>query len=176
MSNRFAIGAKVKIKAIINGNPVWQYREVTAQSGYCSQNSMIAHFGLGSTTNVDSLMVQFPGGLDTVITNISADQQLFVKEGTTTGISSLHPYASISCFPNPTENNFTVVLTLVNAEKVQLRLLNLSGIIVSNKEVDAKAGKNLFEWNSNELDTLSGTYFLEASGKNWKERTKMTIH
>jgi hypothetical protein len=43
-------------------------------------------------------------------------------------------------------------------------------------DVTANAGKNLYQWNGEELDTLSGIYFLEASGKNWKERTKVSLH
>jgi hypothetical protein len=165
----------VKIKAIIDGTPVWQYREVTAQSGYCSQNSMIVHLGLGNATKVDSLMIQFPGGGDTTLTDVSIDQQLFVKEGSTTGISSVNSFASLKSYPNPAENNFSVELNVVNSETVTLRLMNVAGTVISEKEVAAKSGKNLFQWNSAETDSLSGIYFLEASGKNWKERTKVTL-
>ena len=40
VSNRSAIGARVRIKAMIGGVPVWQTREVSSQSGYCGQNSL----------------------------------------------------------------------------------------------------------------------------------------
>ncbi|MEK7256849.1 MAG: CRTAC1 family protein, partial [Bacteroidota bacterium] len=46
-SNRSAIGAKVWVKATIGGQQVTQLREISAQSGYCGQNSLVAHFGLG---------------------------------------------------------------------------------------------------------------------------------
>ena len=174
-SNRSAIGAKVRVKATINGKPVWQYREVTAQSGYCSQNSMIVHFGLGNAATVDSLIIKFLGGGNTTLANIPVDQQLFVKEGSTTGIPSVNSVASLQCFPNPAKKNFSIALNVVNSETVTLRLMNVSGVVISEKEVAAKSGENLFQWNSPETDTLSGIYFLEASGKNWKQRTKIAF-
>ncbi len=38
LSNRSAIGTKVKVKSILNGSSVWQMRELSAQSSYCGQN------------------------------------------------------------------------------------------------------------------------------------------
>ena len=37
VTNRSAIGSKIRIKSIINGHPVWQMREIDAQSGYCAK-------------------------------------------------------------------------------------------------------------------------------------------
>ncbi len=38
ISNRSAIGAKVRVRAVIGGAPRWQMQEVVAQTGYNSQN------------------------------------------------------------------------------------------------------------------------------------------
>ena len=53
VSNKSAIGAIVKLKAEISGQPVWQMRKVAGQNGYCGQNLQI-HFGLGDATQIDS--------------------------------------------------------------------------------------------------------------------------
>jgi enediyne biosynthesis protein E4 len=63
LSNRTAIGGKVKIKAMIDGTSVWQIREVSAQSGYCGQNSMTQHFGLKNAGIIDSLVVLWPSAV-----------------------------------------------------------------------------------------------------------------
>lgn len=55
--NQSAIGAIIKIKATIDGNSIWQMRRIAGQSGYCSQNSLNVHFGLGDATMIDSLVV-----------------------------------------------------------------------------------------------------------------------
>jgi hypothetical protein len=40
-----------------------QIREISGGSGYLCQNSLIAHFGLGSLSTVDSVSVRWPSGL-----------------------------------------------------------------------------------------------------------------
>ncbi|MGC4022324.1 MAG: ASPIC/UnbV domain-containing protein [Cyclobacteriaceae bacterium] len=75
-SNRSAIGAKVKIFS----QGKWQMRELSAQSGYNSQNSLIAHFGIGTATTVDSLVVQWPSGIRQVQANIAAKRLVKVVE------------------------------------------------------------------------------------------------
>ena len=79
-SNRSALGAKVKLKASINNNPVWQYREVNAQNGFNSQNSLIVHFGLGNATTVDSVIIIWPSGSTDILTNLSTNQLYSINE------------------------------------------------------------------------------------------------
>lgn len=64
-SNRSAIGAKVRVKATINGKEVWQMREISAQTGggVGSQNSLKAYFGLGDAIQVDEVIIEWPSGL-----------------------------------------------------------------------------------------------------------------
>ncbi|MDX1783831.1 MAG: CRTAC1 family protein, partial [Aequorivita vladivostokensis] len=61
-SNGSAVGAKVRVRANINGNEVWQIRQIEAASGYCSQNSFTNHFGLGDASNVSEIEVHWPSG------------------------------------------------------------------------------------------------------------------
>ena len=46
LSNRSAIGAKMKVKATIRGSTFWQVRDVSGGSGYFSQNSLDVTIGL----------------------------------------------------------------------------------------------------------------------------------
>jgi enediyne biosynthesis protein E4 len=71
ISNYSAIGAKVKLKANINGNPVWQYREVSAQNNFDGQNSERVHFGLGDASTIDSVIIIWPSGQQKILTNLS---------------------------------------------------------------------------------------------------------
>lgn len=80
-SNRSAIGAKVYVKAMINGKSVWQMREVSAQNGYCSQNDLRVHFGLEQTTNIEEIKIVWPLGLTQVFKNEKADRFLEITEG-----------------------------------------------------------------------------------------------
>ncbi|MCK9408730.1 MAG: FG-GAP-like repeat-containing protein [Bacteriovoracaceae bacterium] len=79
VSNFSAIGARVNVKATINGKPVWQYRHVAGQSGYCGQN-LEAHFGLGDATIIDSLVVIFPSGQKIIQTQVIPKKLLTITE------------------------------------------------------------------------------------------------
>lgn len=79
-SNWSAIGARVKIKATIGGTPRWQMREVTSQSGYAGQSQIDPHFGLGDAVVADSIVINWPSGIVTVLENVPADQFLSIVE------------------------------------------------------------------------------------------------
>ncbi len=90
-SNRSAIGARLRL---VSGKTV-QLAQLGVQSSYCSQNSLIQHFGLGSATRVDSLIIIWPApgnprdatsgkplpGVRQVLTNLPANQLITVVEG-----------------------------------------------------------------------------------------------
>lgn len=79
-SNWSAIGARVKIKATLGGTPRWQMQEVTSQSGYAGQSQMDPHFGLGDAATIDSIVINWPSGIVTVLETVAGDQFLSVAE------------------------------------------------------------------------------------------------
>ena len=80
VSNRSAIGAKVRVKATIQGKTFWQLREISGGSGYCSQNDLRAHFGLGNATNVEIVRIEWPSGIVQELRDVPAKQILTVTE------------------------------------------------------------------------------------------------
>ncbi len=56
--NRFAVGAKVKIRTGV----IEQVREVHSGTSYKSQDALPLHFGVEPATNVDEIEVTWPGG------------------------------------------------------------------------------------------------------------------
>jgi hypothetical protein len=79
LSNRSAIGAKLRTHAIVGGKSLWQLREIGNGGGYNSQ-PLVAHFGLGDATNVDVLRIEWPSGTVQTLTNIPARQILTIEE------------------------------------------------------------------------------------------------
>jgi hypothetical protein len=80
ISNRAAIGAKVRIKATIRNQSMWQMREISGGGGLASQNDLRALFGLGDATNVDIVRVEWPSGAIQELTNIAPRQFLTIRE------------------------------------------------------------------------------------------------
>jgi enediyne biosynthesis protein E4 len=76
-SNRDAIGAKVTMKA---GSRIF-VNEVRSGSSYDSNNDIRLHFGLGAATQVDSLQVRWPNGLEEKFDRATVDSIILLKEG-----------------------------------------------------------------------------------------------
>ncbi len=74
--NTSAIGAKVTIRN--KGKTI--YVEQMPMRGYLSTSDPRPNLGLGSLTSVDSLIVEWPDGRATVITNVEADQIISLNQ------------------------------------------------------------------------------------------------
>lgn len=83
ITNRDAIGARVYLKANINGQDVWQMREINGNSalgggGGGAVSGLVCHFGIGDAEIIDTLKIVWPtSGTTQVFTNVDADR--FVK-------------------------------------------------------------------------------------------------
>jgi hypothetical protein len=80
VSNRAAIGAKVRVKATIGGREMWQMREISCGNGAGGQNDLRAQFGLGDATNVNTLRIEWPSGIVQELQDVAAKQFLTVRE------------------------------------------------------------------------------------------------
>jgi hypothetical protein len=77
ISNQGAIGAR----AMIYGAWGVQMREIRVGESYGTVYSSQLHFGLGSATSIDSVVISWPSGGTQTIENPAIDQFLTVKEG-----------------------------------------------------------------------------------------------
>ena len=58
-----------------------QLRQTGVQASYCSQNSTIEHFGLGSAVTVDSVIVSWPDGSEIALTELPVRSRILVRRG-----------------------------------------------------------------------------------------------
>lgn len=80
VSNRSAIGAIVRARAIIGGVVRWQMRQISGGDGWLSQPSLDVSIGFGSATNIDLLRIEWPSGIVQEFSNVPVDQTLIVEE------------------------------------------------------------------------------------------------
>lgn len=80
-SNVSAIGAKVKILAMINGRKIWQMREVSAQNTFNGMNMLDSHFGLGDAKRIEKIIVEWPSGQKTECEHLVANRFYNFSEG-----------------------------------------------------------------------------------------------
>ncbi|MBI4661010.1 MAG: CRTAC1 family protein, partial [Verrucomicrobia bacterium] len=79
VSNRSAIGAKVRVKATIRGKTFWQLREISSGPAF-SQTPLTAHFGLGDATRIETLRIEWPSGTVQEFHDLAAKQVLTITE------------------------------------------------------------------------------------------------
>ncbi|MEW6160567.1 MAG: FG-GAP-like repeat-containing protein [Verrucomicrobiota bacterium] len=78
MSNRSAIGARLRAKVVIEGSPRWLTRDIFPNFG--AQGFSVVHFGLGDAVMVERLEIFWPSGLVQNLNNVSPNQTLRVVE------------------------------------------------------------------------------------------------
>jgi hypothetical protein len=170
VSNRMAIGARVRVKAAIGGRDVWQMREVSSQTGGCNsgQSSVNASFGLGDAGVVDSLVVGWPSGIVQVLTGVPAnqfltvtEQQAAVSEGPAQGRQAVLGF--LSC-PNPVQGRALVNYGMPKDGYVRLAFFDIQGrklrTLVSTVE---PVGVHVVVWDGADSDGRrlpGGTYFI----------------
>src|SRR5262245_55373915 len=80
VSNRAAIGAKVRVKAFYRGESRWQLRDVSGGDGESNQQSLNAEFGLADATSIDTVRVEWPSGIVQELQNVAPRQFLTITE------------------------------------------------------------------------------------------------
>lgn len=179
---RSPISSKVKVKAVLNGNPVWLIRTVEGQSGYCGQNIDL-HFGLGNTAVIDSIIVEWSSDLTEVYTGVQVNQIIRIVEGS--GIIGINNpgnevpegFLLYQNYPNPfnpeTSIKFTVPSALKNSN-LTLKIYDINGKAVKelfNKKFES--GNYEYVWNSGNYP--SGIYFYQISNSDFSITKKMVL-
>ncbi|PYJ79835.1 MAG: hypothetical protein DME22_24875 [Verrucomicrobia bacterium] len=95
VSNRSAIGAKVRVQATIRGKTMWQVRQIFGGDSQANEQPLDAHFGLSDATNVDLVHIEWPSGIVQTMTNAAPKQFLTVVEHQEAGAASLN-FTSVS--------------------------------------------------------------------------------
>lgn len=176
--NKSAIGAKVRIKANINGNAVWQMQEIDGQSGYCGQN-LILHFGFGNAAIIDSIKVEWTSG-DQYFTNVATNKNVTITEKGTlisvnekkTNISTDYPLNQN--YPNPFNPNTIISYELTVSGNISLEVFDVLGKNVAtliNKRQNA--GNYEIEFDGSNLP--GGIYFYTLKTENFSETKKMLM-
>jgi len=83
LSNRDGIGARVWVSATMGGIPIRQMREINSPTSF-GQSGLVAWFGLGDAATVDTIRVEWPSGMETLLTGEASNQYLLVSECGTT--------------------------------------------------------------------------------------------
>jgi hypothetical protein len=182
ITNRSAIGSKVRIKAIINSHPVWQMREIDAQSGYCAEN-LVQHFGLGNASVIDSIKVEWLSGTVTVFTDIPVNQHVIISEdGSIIGLNTNKgdvpkEYNLYQNFPNPFNPSTKIRFNIssnAKRSKVQLVVFSILGEEVASL-VNGVLNPGIYEVEWDASGYSSGIYYYRLETEKYSETKKMVL-
>ena len=179
-SNRAAIGARVRLKAFIGGRPVWQTRQVSAQSGggTSGQNSLRLTFGLGQATAADSVVIRWPSGGTQILTNLLANRSHRIEEDFTTAVAETpelpSEYRLHQNYPNPFNPETTIRFSLPQPEFVILRIFDLAGREVATLLQEPKpAGTHALIFDASHLP--SGVYVYRMQAGKFQASRKLLL-
>lgn len=173
ISNQSAIGTKIRIKAIINGIPVWQMREISAQTSYCGQNDLRAHFGLSDATLLDSIKIEWMSGLQEYYTQVNTDQFVTYIEGQAPNGTNMPLQTSLLLSPNPSSDKLTISLkdkTFTHNDRINI--IDIHGKKVA--EIPLSTAKSI-EIDLKKYHLSTGTYFVIFKGKEGNYSQKLII-
>lgn len=165
-SNRAAIGARLYARATIGGRAVWQMREISAQNSFNGQHSMVAHFGLGDATVVDTLIVRWPSGAVDTLVGIPADRTTSVVESLASSVDDAGAADAFSLTARRNAGSTTIRVTGPTEREVAITVTDLRGRTV--RRFLAATGRNAratVHWDGTDSDGISlpaGPYFIRA--------------
>lgn len=179
-ANTSGIGARIRVKAVINGNPVWQTHEIQSQTGYYSQNSLEAEFGFGNAAVLDSLVIKWPGGAAETFTNLAVNKNYTATQGQ--GIVGISPesqivpagYSLSQNYPNPFNPNTSITFELPERQRAALSVYNILGEKITTL-VNEELGAGTYTINFNAASMPSGAYFYTLSTPSYTQTRKMLL-
>lgn len=188
-SNRAAIGTRVRAKAVINGQTVWQLREISAQNSFNGHNSFRVHFGLGNATVIEQLVFEWPSGTVDVMYDVAVNQFIQVTESAPlskgagqdapAGNAAPASFELAQNFPNPFNPATTIRYTLAVPGEVQLRIYNAAGQEIQTLVTEYQdAGEWSVQWDGTNRygeKVASGIYLYKLVAGAFAQTRKMVL-
>jgi hypothetical protein len=161
-SNSNGIGARVEIY----GSWGKQIRDIRSGDGFRYMNTLNAHFGIGTATMIDSIMIKWPSGHIDQVNNPTINESLTVVEGS-------HPLSllevdgkKIALYPNPTTDHLTIEnYDLLDASSIRIYTQSGEQVLETQKK-DSKISLT---------GLASGRYFLVIQTKNGEKYSESFI-
>jgi hypothetical protein len=149
-SNINGIGARIQLHTPNLGQ---QIRDVRSGDGFRYMSSMTVHFGIGTETVIDSVVVIWPSGIVDVIENPEINTTIDIVEGSSIGVSVEDQFLpDLLIFPNPVKDQLVVTAPQDLSASV-IRVFDING----KKLLDGRLNGN--EINVSQL--AKGAYILE---------------
>jgi len=175
--NIYGVGSTIEL---YHGN-TRQLNFIGAGNGYCSQNTLNVHFGLGQETIIDSVIVFWPDGISESFSGLVFNEINYLNRGSgiailsTTSESFLPEEIRLNDpYPNPFNNNTTLEIQVAKNTKSNIYIYDLKGQEVATFNVQLqKSIMNHYKINFSDLP--SGIYFVNIQSSEFSVMKKITL-
>mgnify|MGYP002780031621 CR=1 FL=1 len=160
-SNRNGLGARVEIYG------AWgkQIRDVRSGEGFRYMNSMNVHFGLGTATEIEKVIIRWPSGNVDQIENPAINAPLFVLEGSSPLSNNEIASNQVMLYPNPASD--VIYLNTGTGAEASVKVYDLTGkVVLSGKTLNSSL---------NVASLATGQYMLLIEDTNARQSVKKLI-
>lgn len=141
-SDKNGLGAKVEV--VVDGKLL--IREIDGGSGHLSQNSTIAHFGLGDAALVESITVRWPGKGTQSLTNLPVNQKIIIKE-TVDEQSGPATQNRFNVSPGYFTDQVLIEYELAESSPISLSVFDVQGRLVADLgEIESPLRQGFWRW------------------------------
>jgi hypothetical protein len=149
-SNRNGIGARVEVYSALGT----QIRDIRSGEGFKYMSTLNTHFGIGTDTEIDQIIIRWPSGIVDVIENPDINSVHLIVEGEGILGTQDQVLAPITIFPNPANDQLNIKYNVPLAGSVA-SVYDISGRVILTQTLKENA------LNISNLST--GSYFLNLN-------------
>lgn len=156
-SNSNGIGARVEVYGAFGK----QIRDIRSGEGFGYMSSLNAHFGLGTATAINKIIVRWPSGVIDVINYPSINLTISFVEGMNPLSTEQMNSSNFSVYPNPAKDVLNIKMGTSMEEVDSAEVFDINGKMISNETVinDVISVKGI----------STGTYILLLKTKEGKQ-------
>jgi hypothetical protein len=176
-ANKSGVGAQIEVYA----GTLRMMREVSTAVGYRSQNMMTAHFGLGTATTVDSIVVRWPdtsaARRRSVMRNVTVNRRITIAQPPVVSVGEeVIPltYWLEQNYPNPFNPSTRISFSVRGSGFVSLKVYDVLG-----REVRTLVNEDLqpgsYEVTFNADGLASGVYLYRLRAGTFTQTKRMVL-
>ncbi len=154
------LGSRVEVLA--DGKTM--IREIDGGSSHVSQNSTIAHFGLGDVDKVESVTIKWIGGNSQVVSNVVANQMITIVEEV--GVRKITSNDELKVSPGFFTENVLLEYELSEATPIEISVFDSQGRLIDQLgDVSNPITEGFWNWNV-PSNLLRGVYIFQIRTNN----------
>ncbi len=156
-ADRNGLGSRVEVE--VDGKLL--LREIEGGSSHASQNSTIAHFGLGNAKEVNTLTVKWIGGKQQVLQKVAANQHLIIKENMDDSDSKVVKKNELIASPTTFSDQLFLTYELEEETPMEINILDSQGRMIERLvQFEQPISMGIWEWQVPQ-NLTSGVYIFQ---------------